>query len=520
MDTCAFCRYRRDNDNQNSQTCSRWVNEDNENEFCNSEGVSMGDEPNEPENNECIRETCPAHCQYPYPKGMYEGDLYPEEYHNDNDRVRYTLDENEKTNYLSISSTPDNKVQDIYTNSEYFDLPNQELLCGEMVLPLPGTFMNIPNLPNFSQAEEGYNKNKGINTTGRQWDKIKLTPLLVNTYGGTINETNTVVTIDGISVPLDVNGIEIEWWNTSYSEEDLKNILPDTIRDFMELEEIHKTTGQLLENVFPTHTVGNMVAEEMYDWLEKRNFTINMITSSDDNLTGSSSSNIKQLTMASFFNVSPLSVVNPEFEICMNDLMMTDHDDQQHMGIISTMKHFSDLGEDVYKTELDYIESKVIKFILIKSIDIKKCLDIVHITEKVCETGLSKNVISIIGVIFDMEVSDIDEDKYKINLDNVSKRLSKYLPNLLYKLIDISEHYEKYKCNGKVNPSTNLLKEVYMSLITKNKYDNNFYSSMGIDDFFKSFQKNMITKVILLVFIGFIISKIIGLFKFQYSINK
>ena len=42
---------------------------------------------------------------------------------------------------------------------------------------------------------------------------------------------------------------------------------------------------------------------------------------------------------------------------------------------------------------------------------------------------------------------------------------------------------------------------------------------LGISDFFIDFKQNILTKVILLAFIAYVISKLVNLFKIQYNIQ-
>ena len=44
----------------------------------------------------------------------------------------------------------------------------------------------------------------------------------------------------------------------------------------------------------------------------------------------------------------------------------------------------------------------------------------------------------------------------------VRRNLLKYMPNVVVKVIEISEYYEKEKCEGKVHRNTLLLKQIYL----------------------------------------------------------
>ena len=71
---------------------------------------------------------------------------------------------------------------------------------------------------------------------------------------------------------------------------------------------------------------------------------------------------------------------------------------------------------------------------------------------------------------------------------------------LIKKIIDISEYYEKQKCNDELHKNTKLLKEIYSSLFTESNMKIDM-PNLGIGDFFKDFEENIFTKILLLIFI-------------------
>ena len=85
------------------------------------------------------------------------------------------------------------------------------------------------------------------------------------------------------------------------------------------------------------------------------------------------------------------------------------------------------------------------------------------------------------------------------------------------KIIEISENYENIKCNKKINDNTVILKEIYKNLFNKPMVMN--VPTLGIEKFFGSFNKNIITKIILLAFVTYIFAKIIGLFNVRYTVS-
>ena len=90
---------------------------------------------------------------------------------------------------------------------------------------------------------------------------------------------------------------------------------------------------------------------------------------------------------------------------------------------------------------------------------------------------------------------------------------------MVQKMIDISEYYEKQKCNNELHTNTILLKEIYTSLFTKNSMKIEL-PTLGLGDFFKDFEENIYTKIILLIFIAYTITQFIKLFTVNFNIGS
>ena len=86
-----------------------------------------------------------------------------------------------------------------------------------------------------------------------------------------LNDANSAVLINGYTIPISENGIEVEWWeNNSLTENQIKGLLPENIRRYIDLGTIHQEKDGILGYVFEDHNVNNMVREEIVDWLESR----------------------------------------------------------------------------------------------------------------------------------------------------------------------------------------------------------------------------------------------------------
>lgn len=86
------------------------------------------------------------------------------------------------------------------------------------------------------------------------------------------------------------------------------------------------------------------------------------------------------------------------------------------------------------------------------------------------------------------------------------------------KVLDISERLEILRCN-RVTKKTQIYKEIYTDLFIDSNVLKFELPDLGISDFFKDFNHNIYTKIILLIFIGFIISRIISLFSVNVQVK-
>ena len=168
-----------------------------------------------------------------------------------------------------------------------------------------------------------------------------------------------------------------------------------------------------------------------------------------------------------------------------------------------------------------YIESKITKFIITDAHDISECLQLYTATQEFCNksSGLSYELIDILGNLINLK-SDIPEgDNFTDQMKVVESRLGKYVPDIIKKIISISENYEKKNCN-KISNNTQTMKLLYSRIIKKNASHEDYeMPDIDIGGFFQSFQKNIITKSILLLFLAYLIGRIINLFSVRYNIK-
>ena len=515
MTDCSYCKYRINEDDNTQQKCNKWMNKDQINVPCKPEGGQYGDPPNSDSDN-CINVNCPSHCQYPFPRDVYNDPASKSEYYGnnqlpDNDRLK---DNNELFTDFLEDTTNQSYVKEELRSYNKDNVPDLNLKCGALVTPENEDIINFPNLPTDFELRNAVNTIAEQEKIGTNWGAIKETDKLRESYNDQIDGNAKTVTINDYIIPLSEDGIELEWWNRTYTEEELKQAIPENIRQFQNLNVIHETTGGILQYIFEDHTVQNMVIEEVYDWLRKRRIEV------DESIKENLQENEKKFTMARFFGITTDEGTNFEFEECLNRNMMTNHDDVDHLRRINTFNHLSELGSAKNRKDLLYVEAKIIKFITVSPEKISKCFDIIYITDGMCKKGLSSNAIQMLGYFLKLNTDDIENEKYKDNVRVISNRLLKYLPDIIKKIIAIAEYFEDKNCNGELANNTIMLKEIYDNLFVKNNQMSFDYPDLGVIEFFQDFQKNIFTKTVLLIFIAFIITQFISLFNVQYNVNK
>lgn len=515
MKDCNLCRYMQNDDDISKQNCSKWVNSDNFEIPCMPENGNPGDPPGENEN--CQKLECPAHCQYPYTKNVYTEGVIPDNYY---DTINQTipaynyLNQNppDLNNYLTLATNTSNIREGLVSYNNQNIPQDLELKCGVLLTPeQEGDIYEFPSLPTEEVLRETITYNIDFMNRGIDWGKIKRTDKLNSDYGSSINEVDGTVVINDFTVEIAENGIELEWWDRTpqLTQEQLKAPLPANIRGYQTLENIHNLTGGVLSLVFTDHTVSSMVIEEVYDWLMKNNIE------RDNQPSGEGSD--KKFSMSDFFGITTDQVTNRDFEICINQLMMTEHDDDDHLRRINSYNNLTDLGDPNNRKDLLYVEAKILKFLIIDPSKIGDCLDIVYLTDEVCNIGLTSNATQMLGQFLKMNTDNVDDEKYDDNMRVLTKRLLKHLPNMIKKIIEIAEYYEKQKCNGEIHKNTKLLKEIYNNLFLKMNMKIDL-PSLNFGGFFRDFEQNIFTKIILLIFIAYIISHFIKLFNINIGL--
>ena len=119
--------------------------------------------------------------------------------------------------------------------------------CGKCPEEDENKIFNFPDLPEESVLRQVIENENELQQTGIYWGALKETPKLIKDFEEQINEDKTSVVINDFTIPIQENGIELEWWEREeLSNEELMSPLPATIRDYQSLENIHRITGGFL----------------------------------------------------------------------------------------------------------------------------------------------------------------------------------------------------------------------------------------------------------------------------------
>ena len=203
---------------------------------------------------------------------------------------------------------------------------------------------------------------------------------------------------------------------------------------------------------------------------------------------------------------------------CFNELFEIDGDNKVNIEKIKKMKNLYELGDSNNRDELMYVENKIKKFILTDPHHISECLDLYNFAQEFCTTGLTNELIPLLGKIINLETEGGDDFEEEMKV--VEKRLGKYVPEIVKKIIDISEKYEENNCSG-LSGNTMILKRLYPRIMKKNaSYEEYEMPKIDFDvkGFIEGFQTNMLTKTIFLAFLAYIIGKIVSLFSINYNV--
>ena len=221
------------------------------------------------------------------------------------------------------------------------------------------------------------------------------------------------------------------------------------------------------------------------------------------------------------------------------DIFMITSDDNDSHLLESNLNILLDTGEDPVEEELTierignyrsildlgnnpkdirYIEKKVMKFLGTRTEDF---VDVFmnHVSiNSLCADGFATRPMDILGNLLKLNIDSNINDRELIAEKQVINRLLRYVPSIMKKVLDISESLEMVTCD-RISKKTQLYHKIYNDLFIDSNVLKFELPDLGITDFFKDFNRNIYTKIILLIFIGFIVSKIITLFSINVDVK-
>tara|TARA_B100000035_G_C20991976_1_gene550604 strand:+ start:795 stop:1514 length:720 start_codon:yes stop_codon:yes gene_type:complete len=206
---------------------------------------------------------------------------------------------------------------------------------------------------------------------------------------------------------------------------------------------------------------------------------------------------------------------------CFNEKLMIEQDETINIDKLNSIRYLYELGNPLNKEELEYVESKIIKFITTDPFEISECFELYNITQNVCNNprGLSGDLMDILANMINLERDSTLEETFSRYMNVVENRLGKYIPDILKNILDISETYEKNNCE-KISENTIMMQKLFSTVIKKNASHENYkMPTAELTGYFDSFQDNIITKIAMLAFLAYIIGKIINTFNVQYKVN-
>jgi hypothetical protein len=506
--TCRGCSYM---EVEGANQCSRMVKEKNETTV-----LCDGD------TSECHTKKCPAKCFLPYPNEYYKNDKI--DFYNKNDadksqilnRLKSNINSTDTQKFITDSTNSDN-VKPKYLNTSYSKEDPINFNCspeGPTGLLEGKKYPITPNSSDFTK----FLSDTSYTYEGTNWVKFKDTPLLrkkLEELGMNINNM-----IDKLAE----NGVQLEWFDGRYdlrsiSDEDnyLKSLLmfenlPNTNETLQQI--YNDTTSKILEVAGLPDNIKNYLIiskDKLYDaqiieWGNQVNIK--------ETITGKKTFKKNPTKIIDIFMITE-DDGNDELEKCLNILLETKTYTEKESDIIKRIANYETIDE-LGKNPMDvqYIEDKIKKFLGVDTSLFVECFLKVSNPnyEQICKTGFSERPVEILANFLSFETHMIDNNTTEASGHKIIiRKILKLIPSVMKKVLDISEKYELAICD-KVSKKTEMYKEIYNDLFVESSSLKFELPDIKIFSFFDDFNKNIYTKIVLLIFIAFIISQGVKLF--------
>ena len=217
---------------------------------------------------------------------------------------------------------------------------------------------------------------------------------------------------------------------------------------------------------------------------------------------------------------------NPEFKKCIDEKMTKKsnkyYDKIEYDKFMKRIENSNDnFLNKMNDNDINMIENICKSFEELTPFDIMDCLEKINIdpilTKKICNGSITLQSVDVLLIVLTFFGIHINSDN--INDDNVDKvenlvgRITPYVQKILRKILDMGEYFESNHCDNGTSNTTKVLKKFYDTLFDTKKSISYPFSDYSIKyDWFDMFNKNIYTKIVLLVFVAFIFAQIVKLF--------
>ena len=217
------------------------------------------------------------------------------------------------------------------------------------------------------------------------------------------------------------------------------------------------------------------------------------------------------------FMITEGDTIDEKIEENLNALLDTNELDAQFVTRIGNYTNLDELGKN--SADVLYIERKIIKFLSTNTDDFVTIFKSANLQfSQFCINGFSERPMNILGKILQLRTQENTDDELEEE-KVVIRKIFKYIPSIMKKILDISEKLELSICD-QISRKTQLYREIYKDLFVENNVMKFDLPDLGILDFFADFSRNIYTKILLLIFIGFVITQIVSLLKVNVNMSN
>ena len=201
---------------------------------------------------------------------------------------------------------------------------------------------------------------------------------------------------------------------------------------------------------------------------------------------------------------------NENLRNCFDDMLYTSPNDNELFDyiLVNPLPTWE-------KPHFDFITRKIDRFIEIGPHSINGCLRMIeNVNANICRGEVTTGIISVISLITEVVGIQIDLNNIKRDdpkLQKLMEIIFPRIPEIVKKITDLSSYYEQNNCDGKLNTNTKVLIEFYEQLLQPDlpTVNYNLFNTESVGSFFDDFiNGNVYKKIILLIFIYLILSKI------------